>query len=509
MRRGLALAVVLATPQAAGAQDAPPPAIAASAPTNIAVTIYRNPYRRAGQAMDLQYLQGFALVTETRTVRLPAGVSTVRFEGVTEGIIPVSAVISGLPGGTIEKNRDARLLSPAALVDGTLGRHVTLRRTNRATGAVREEDAVIVAGPAQGVILRTAAGIEALRCSGLPETPVYAGIPAGLSAKPVLSVVTRSPRATTARVTLSYLTSDFDWAASYVADIAPDGRTLDLFAWMTLANGNAQTLANAEVSAVAGRLERRFVQTYRAATAPLSLQCFPLGTTTSDLPDESFESAEDIVVTGSRLRYEGAPPPPPPAMMAAPPPPPPPPEDLGDLKLYRVPMRVSVAANQQKQVALLRQSGVPYERVYRTQVAPSNFAARPVPIELRMRNEAARGLGIALPAGTSAIYQRRGGERLVVGLGTVGDTAAGQKFNLGAGTSSQVMVSQAADANARATVTLTNANASPVKVEVRVGQAGATNLKDFSSAVERVDGVWTWMATVPANGEVTLAYSYS
>ena len=35
-----------------------------------------------------------------------------------------------------------------------------------------------------------------------------------------------------------------------------------------------------------------------------------------------------------------------------------PPEDLGDLKLYRVPMRVGVAANQQKQVALLKRRGV-------------------------------------------------------------------------------------------------------------------------------------------------------
>src|SRR3546814_5265692 len=63
------------------------------------------------------------------------------------------------------------------------------------------------------VVLQTADGFEGLRCSGLPATLVYESIPAGLSAKPTLSVMTRSPEATTADVTLTYLATGFDWAA--------------------------------------------------------------------------------------------------------------------------------------------------------------------------------------------------------------------------------------------------------------------------------------------------------
>ena len=62
------------------------------------VTVYRAPYRDSG-SIDLDDLNGFALVTETRLVRLPAGVSRVRFEGVADGIEPSSALITGLPGG--------------------------------------------------------------------------------------------------------------------------------------------------------------------------------------------------------------------------------------------------------------------------------------------------------------------------------------------------------------------------------------------------------------------------
>lgn len=198
----LGLALVTAAP--AGAQRV----VTSPTPEKIALTVYRAPDGKG--AMDLRFLGGFALVTETRRVRLPRGPATLRFEGVAEGIVPVSAVIDGLPGGVIEKNRDARLLSPASLIDGTLGRQVTLTRTNRATGRTTSEEATIVAGPPPGVVLRTAAGIEALRCAGLPERLAFERVPAGLSAKPVLSVVTTSPAARTVTVRLSYLASGFD-----------------------------------------------------------------------------------------------------------------------------------------------------------------------------------------------------------------------------------------------------------------------------------------------------------
>ncbi|WP_156359282.1 DUF4139 domain-containing protein [Sphingomonas sp. Leaf242] len=483
--------------------------VAASPPRHVSVTVYRNPHRERGQAPDLRYLGGFAVVTETRTIRLQAGEAVVTFAGVAGGIIPASAIITGLPGGTVEKNRDARLLSPAALIDGSLGRHVTLTRTSRATGAVRSEDAVIVAGPAGGVVVRTTQGVEALGCSGLPERPVYAKIPAGLSAQPVLSVTTRSPRATTATVTVSYLASKFDWVASYVATIAADGRTLDLFAWMTLANGNAESFANADVQVVAGRLERREIRAYRAAVAGLRLDCYPLGTTTSDLQTVDAPERDDIVVTGSLM---GAP-----VMMRAapapvappPPPPPPPPEDLGDLKLYRVPEPVTVAANQMKQVALLSRSRVPFERRYRSQVQPGQtIAETPVRIELRMQNETRAGLGLPLPAGSTALYVERDGARGLIGLGRAADTPTGQRFTLAAGTSPGVLVRQVGDRTGHAVVTLSNANPFPVAVEIGIGRAGQKAFEAPTAALRRVDGVQTWTATVPANGTATLGYGY-
>jgi hypothetical protein len=464
--------------------------------------VYRNPQATRPQAMNLDWLGGFALVTETRTVRLPAGPATIRFEGVAGGIVPVSAIVEGLPGGIVEKNRDARLLSAAALVEGHLGRRVTLTRTDRASGATRVEEAVIVAGPGNGVVVRTRDGVEALGCSGLADKPRYPGVPAGLSAGPVLSVATVSPRATTATVTLSYLSSEFDWAASYVATIAPDGRHLDLHAWLTLANGNPESFANAPVQAVAGRLNRRD-ERFRIEVPPLQLSCYPLGTTTSDL---RTLSREDIVVTGFRVGY----PAPPPVMespmavsvvsaeaLA--------PEDLGDLKLYRAPERVTVAGRAQKQVALLSRARVPFQRVYRVTVQPGQpLADAPTAIALRLTNRADAGLGLPLPSGGTTLYARARGERLLVGTGLIGDKAVGESVRIAAGVSEQVRVVQTVPVRGQPQVEVTNANPFAVTVEIAVA-APAGNLS--GAPLPLVDGVPTWTATVPANGRSGFTYA--
>lgn len=495
---GLAVLLAAAVPAAATVES--------PAPAHVSLTIYRDPWRDRQQAMNLQWLGGFALITETRTLHLPAGDAVLRFEGVADGIVPASAIVTGLPGGTIEKNRDARLLSPAALVDGTLGRDVTLRRTDRKTGKVSEEQATIVAGPGQGVVLKTEKGIETLGCSGLGESPHYGGVPQGLSAKPVLSVFTHSPQAADVTVSLSYLASGFDWSASYVANLAPDGRSLDLFAWLTLANGNAQAYPSVQVQAVAGRIERQSVREIAAQAARLELHCFPLGTTTSDLPTiERYHrdaASEDIVVTGARRMMAFAP-------MAPPPPPPPapaPPEDLGDLKLYRVPETVDVSSNGQKQVALLVQHHVSFEKFYRIRLFSwDNVNGAPASAMLRLRNEEKAGLGIPLPAGTTALYQPRADTRLLLGLGTIGDTAKGEKTRLTAGVSRQILADQSVNGDDHH-ITVTNANAFPVPLEVAIGMAQEENYKNASAALERIDGIQTWRVTVPANGTAQLDY---
>jgi hypothetical protein len=520
MRPAVPALLLLLAPAAVGAQ----PLAVSPAPEAVSVTVYRG----GGSEMNLEWLGGYALVTETRTVDLPAGPSELRFEGVAGGIVPVSAIVTGLPGGVAEKNRDARLLSPGGLVDASLGRRVHIRRTSGVTGVVTETEAVLRSGP-DGVVLQTAEGVEALRCTGLPETLVYDELPDGLTARPTLAVRTVSPVAARATVRLSYLATGFDWRANYVVSVAPDGRTLDLFAWLTLANSNDESFVAAQTQAVAGspnKEEEEEELGTSSVPAELSLQCWPAGNT-SDLaylppppPQEMAEyemagDGEAIVVTGSRIRREELMSAVPLAVMTAEQ------EELGDLKLYRIPEPVTVAANAQKQVALLTKPRVRYERLYGADVnARGAHELSPVAILLRIENEKKRGLGVPLPSGTAAVFEAAGGRTMLAGEASVEDTAIGQELDLRIGESTQVMIEQRAIPNAREEsqdgeerreryeIEISNANSTPVVVETLLRLfVDDWRLVSPSKKLKLRNGRQAWRAKVPANGRAKLTYT--
>ena len=408
-------------------------------PDRVAVTVYRATGRDVGTPMDLSWLGGFAFISEVRQVSIPAGEAEIRFEGVAGGIIPQSAIVTGLPEGVLEKNRDAHLLSPASLLDGSLGKRVHIRRTSAATGKVDEQDAIMRTGADGALVVQTAAGFEALRCTGLPETIVYGELPPGLSAKPTLSVRTRSSRPITATVTLSYLASGFDWQANYVATLSLEEDRLDLFAWVTLASSDETSFVDAQAQAVAGRLNRRNddANDTDASEDSLTLRCWPFATT-SDIPLEelpqlplgSFGLARDeVVITAQRKAG---------ALMNAPMALAPisaeqvSQEELGDLKLYRIPHPVTVASNSQKQVALMAREGVKAEVFYRTQVhsvprGTTSFA--PLRI-VKLRNRVADGPGLPLPRGQVALFATGAARPVLIGQGAVDDKALNEDVEI-------------------------------------------------------------------------------
>ncbi|MFD2579927.1 hypothetical protein ACFSTD_17935 [Novosphingobium colocasiae] len=188
-----------------GAQTA---VVTSAAPDAVAVTIYRAPSRAADAAMDLDWLEGYALITETRTVDVPAGEATIRFEGVAGGMLPETALVTGLPQGVREKNLDADLLSARSLFDRNWGRPVILRRHKGrdGKGTQTEERAVIRSSADGAAIVQTRDGIEVADCGRrLTDQIVYPELPPGLSARPTLSVRTVSDSARRATVKLSYL----------------------------------------------------------------------------------------------------------------------------------------------------------------------------------------------------------------------------------------------------------------------------------------------------------------
>ncbi|MEO7692281.1 MAG: hypothetical protein ABIS51_23560 [Sphingomonas sp.] len=485
----------------------------------VSVTLYRDPGRGEG-AIDPRWPGGYALITETRTITLPAGRAIIRFQGVSEGMLPETAIVTGLPSGVKEKNRDARLLSPAGLVDAYLKRRVTITRTNRATGKVTVGEAVIQAGPGGGVVLTTAEGVEALGCSGLPESLSYPGVPEDLFARPTLSVVADSVSAATVTVQLSYLSQGFDWSANYVARVNDDGKTLDLFAWMTVANGGSQGFAAARTQAIAGAPNKEANAAQPKGPEPaLHLRCWPMDITSThdrwgiarprreETTVDSISSM-DIVVTARRREQKMQSAPVAVTVIMAEQ------EELGDLKLYRIPEPVTVAAQSRKQVAMIDRKKVRFDPVYtaafeevdydRDDTEPESAATALI---LRTENKEANGLGLPLPAGSVAVFESGYRGPSYVGESPFGDRAVGDEVEFGVGESSdvrcQIVARRPSDERKPYSVRVTNARNTPETFELAIPYKVA-------SASERLierKGRKTWRVTVPANGEAKLNFA--
>lgn len=511
-----------------------------TAPVKTAVTVYRDPDRSEDEEMDPDWPEGFAMISETRKVTIPAGRSTLRFTGVAEGMIAVSAIVTGLPGGTIEKNRNADLLSPAALVDGMLGNRIKVTRTNPATGQTVSEEGIVRTRADGGLVLQTVEGFEAVRCSGLPERLTFPYVPNGLSPQPVFAIDTYSEKGGTYEVTLSYLAWGFDWQAHYVATL-DEGRndnkaSMRLLSWLTILNDNGQSFPGAELMAVAGKLniESDFEGMAEPPTGePLRLTCYPFGSTASGSPlgmpslappppaetmaDMGYEGELAIVVTGSRM---------PRAMLesasaisviAAE-------ERLGDLKLYRIPVPVDVNAKGLKQVAFLNKQEVKGEFLYVARCDPwdqfdtiEDWTDMEVTeILLATKNVKERGLGVALPAGGFTVFEPTSEGPQLVGEETIRDYAVGQDVEINLGESNQVFSECATTGDRepdedgkrpwiKMKLLLSNANSGTVRVRAVLGWASEWEIRGLRDMRLR-DGKRIVELEVPGTGTRELEF---
>jgi hypothetical protein len=484
----------------------------AEAPSAVSVTLYRDPYRASG-SIALDRLNGFALITETRKVHLHTGDQRVRFEGVADGIEPESAILTGLEDGSLEKNRDAAVLSPSALVAAAVGKPLVLTRTLPKSGRVERVSGTVLSDAQGGVIFESEQGVEALRCSGLPETLSFEST-GGLRSHPTLSVRVRSRRETSATVTLSYLAHGFDWAADYTATLAPDGRTMDLGAWVTLANGNGTSFPGAHTQVVAGRVNRESGEVEPIDVGgPIVANCWPRGST-SDIPLQlqldlgsaglkkrvvmNYLAAapvaaalREVAVTGQRAQQE----------------------QLGDLKLYRIQEPTTVASLQSKQVRLMDRSAIPVAVVYGltledSENSPDPGGAIPALRYLRTTNSEANHLGIPLPSGHIQVFAYSQGRRLLERESNLRDLARDEPVEIDLGTSSEVEV-EASGTGRSHRIEISNARAAAIAFELELRLPDGVRVADGRPTPGTKNGRPIFRLDIPARSTGVVSYRTS
>jgi hypothetical protein len=489
---------------------------------------------RSRQSWNTLDREGLALIVETRTIDVPAGDAVIRFEGVSTGIVPQSVTIEGLPSAVLEQNADFDLLTPGSLLDKSIGDTVQVVRTNPANGRQEVRTAVVRSGGA-GAVLEIDGKYEALSCSGLIQRVIFEDVPEGLSDQPTLSIRTRSDAPGRYTVTLAYLSTGLQWSTDYVARLSPDGRTLDLTGWLTLANFGGTTFPDAPVQVVAGDLQTT------GQSVPVdpvvrrrSPGCWPQDTTTNgvnpDMKDmyEDFyppvspppppapappamrarADADEVVVTGSRIARQ---------------------EELGDYKIYTLPSPTTVAARQTKQVRFLERTAVPYDRVARQWIGslwetPGETETSTPRLVFRLRNTEAGGLGIALPGGNWSLRQiMPDGRSVLAGEAEIEDRPVGLPLELTRGDASDVQVRMRVTADGERTrgalitawreveVVVSNLGGDAETVELiprEFNQTGFRIVRESTPSAVTDAGWPAWTLTVPPGESVTLTYRY-
>jgi len=358
---------------------------AESAQGDLSVTIYNN---------------NLALVQDVRQVSLPAGKSRQEFPDVSAQIRPETVTLSGDGFGIVEQNFDYDLLSPAALMGKAVGQTVTLLRTNPATGAETRERATVLAVNG-GVVLRIGERIEVLRDDGLPVRVIFDAIPPNLRARPTLSVSVDAKSAGARPLTLSYLTPGLGWKSDYVALFDEKGGKLDVQGWITLSNNTGTTFSNSKALLVAGSVGA-------IAQSP------------------SYYRGNGSRPRGNTAGTEsgGG-------------------EQLGDLHVYPISGRTTIANAQTKQISFLDVAGVPARKGYEFRNGWLSTADEPVSASavLKFSNARTAGIGEALPAGTVRVYMRDSrGQAQFIGESDIPHTPGGSQLAIRTGDAFDVKV---------------------------------------------------------------------
>ena len=177
-------------------------------------------------------------------------------------------------------------------------------------------------------------------------------------------------------------------------------------------------------------------------------------------------------------------------------------EQLGDLKLYRVPDRTTVASRQSKQVRLLDRAAIPVSRVYGADLEVDE-AAPPAPaaLLLRTKNDAANHLGLPLPSGRIAVFAIRGADRLLQHESAMRDLAVGEDVEINMGDSSDVQVTAGAGR-----VDISNARAAPIQFELRLQLPQGSRIVRADHPVGAKNGRPIFRLTIPAEATVSVHY---
>ncbi len=461
------LALAATTVALASTVAAQPPTVVSTADQqqSVAVTVYT-----AGRGM----------VTDRRTLDLPAGQVAVEFRDVAQSIMPETVGITADGVNVLEQNYEYDLLSPKTLLAKYVGREIEmeLEEPGATPGSttVRRVPATLLSVN-DGTVWRMD---DRIVLNPPYHRLLFPKVPETLRERPTLVWLLSSERAGQRQLTATYLTGGMSWHADYVLTLGRDGARGHMEGWITVDNQSGTGFTNARLRLIAGEVH----------TAQ---------------PERSKGPMYRTMEAGATQAQE---------------------ETFGEYHLYTITRPVTLKQNQIKQVSLLSAADVGVGREYRVDLSGYSVTSRmggepqrpPVAVRLSLRNDAANNLGVPLPKGVIRVYREHAdGSAQFVGEDRIGHTPKDETVALDLGTAFD-LVAEASQTDftklgERASessfkVVLRNHKAEAVTVGVVTQMPGDWNVTAHSHPVTKLDASHArFDVPVAADGEVTLTWT--
>lgn len=197
------------------------------------------------------YNGGIGLVRETRTLNLPKGIRSLRFEDVPSQIIPQTVRVKGEDPKKLsifEQNYEYDLISPQRLMDKYIGKQVTLRKDSKDKEV--SVQATLIAN--NGSPVYKIGNEISLGYDGRVTVPT---IPENLFAKPTLVWKLKNEVEKSQTVEVSYQTNGLGWSADYILVLEKDESSCGINSWVTLSNNSGTEYEDAILQLVAGKVQ--------------------------------------------------------------------------------------------------------------------------------------------------------------------------------------------------------------------------------------------------------------
>lgn len=369
---------------------------------------------RADSVAVTAYNDNFAVITEQRSIHLPAGRSAYEFSDIAAHIEPASVQFVSLTAPDavhiVEQNFQYDLVSSDALLQRYLDREVAVYMDN---GDLHEGTLL---GYEQGqLILQNSSGVELIdRTDGVRQVLLNEGT-GTLQVTPTLVWMLDNDRSGTHDVRLMYQTGGIQWHTDYSLLVGADGDTIDLDGWVTLTNTSGATYRDAALKLVAGDVNKIEENVPPAPEVMLRMS----GTVADMAEEKSFEE-----------------------------------KAFAEYHLYTLNRRTTIADRQTKQIDLLAATDVPVQRLYvfdavESQRYGGRYRYTPtydqvgeesaVWVYLKFKNSEENNLGMPLPAGTIRLFRDDSqGRRQIVGQDSIEHTPKDEDIRLKLGQANDV-----------------------------------------------------------------------